>query len=78
MHPAQLVLDGDRASALIYFEFPHVMNNGTGHTRQGVTCGYYQVDYQRTSDGWRIAGRREQAVFDNTDNSFDFRPTTRE
>jgi hypothetical protein len=78
MHPARLTIQGDSASALIFFEFPHVMNDGAGHTRQGVTTGYYEVDYRRTSDGWRIEGRREQPVFDNTGNSFSFKRTTRE
>lgn len=73
MHPPRLKLNGDTASALIFFEFRHVMNSGSGHTRQGVTAGYYEVDYRRTADGWRIAGRREQAVFDDTQQSFAFR-----
>lgn len=78
MHPARLTLDGDRASALIFFEFRHVMSDGAGHTRQGVTTGYYEVEYRRSADGWRIEGRREQPVFDNTDSSFAFRPAAGE
>lgn len=72
MHPPRLRMAGDTASATIFFEFRHVMHDGSGHTRQGLTAGYYEVDYQRTAAGWRIARRVEQAVFDNTDNSFAF------
>ena len=73
MHPPRLSIQGDTARALIFFEFRHVMRNDQGHTRQGVTAGYYEVDYRRTAHGWRIARRREQAVFDNLETGFDFR-----
>lgn len=76
MHPARLVIDGNTASALIFFEFPHAMNDEAGHTRQGTTTGYYEVEYRRTDNGWRITARREQPVFDNTSNSFSFKPST--
>ncbi len=73
MHPPRLQIAGDAASALIFFEFRHVHRGDGGHTSQGVIGGYYEVDYRRTEQGWRIARRREQGVFESTDNGFDFR-----
>lgn len=73
MHPPCLNISGDTASATIFFEFRHAMRGDDGHTRQGVTAGYYEVEYLRTTEGWRIARRREQAVFEALNNSFDFR-----
>lgn len=71
MHPPRLTLRGDQASALIFFEYRHVMRQDNGHTRQGVVAGYYHVDYLRTAQGWRMEHRREQAMFDDTTDSFD-------
>lgn len=71
MHPPRLRLQGDQASALIFFEYRHVMRQDNGHTRQGVVAGYYHVDYLRTPQGWRMQRRVEQALFDDTSDSFD-------
>lgn len=54
------------------------MNDDAGYTRRGNNTGYYEVKNQRTEDGWLIANRREQPVFDNTSNSTDFRPATQQ
>lgn len=66
-----MTLRGDQASSLIFFEYRHVMRQSNGDTRQGVVAGYYHVDYLRTTQGWRMHHRREQAMFDDTTDSFD-------
>ena len=73
MHPPRLRIAGDAASALIFFEFRHVYRGDGGHTSQGVVGGYYEAEYRRTGQGWRIVRRREQGVFESTDSGFDFR-----
>lgn len=73
MHPPRLRISGDAASSVIFFEFRHAMRSESGHARQGVTAGYYEVEYRRTAAGWRIFRRRERAVFEDLENSFDFR-----
>ena len=50
---------------MIFFEFRHVMRTPT-HIRQGVTAGHYRTRYLRTSAGWRILERIEQAVGEET------------
>ena len=70
MHPPKITLEVDRATALIFFQFRHVMQTLTGHGRQGSTAGYYRVDYVRTTDGWRIQKRVETGVFEDTQQSF--------
>ena len=65
MHPPRLRIDGDHAESVIFFEFRHVMRTPT-HIRQGVTAGHYRTRYLRTSAGWRILERIEQAVGEET------------
>lgn len=62
MHPPRLRLDGDRAESVIFFEFRHIQHAGSALQRQGVTAGYYRTRYRRTTEGWRIGERIEQAI----------------
>jgi SnoaL-like protein len=61
MHSHEIAVDGDAASATIFFECRRASTGD--HPVRGLTTGYYEVSYVRTGAGWRIRRRRERHVF---------------
>jgi len=70
IHVPSVCIEGDRANSWIHFEFRSLQGS-----TQGSVAGIYQVDYARTSDGWRIHHRIEQAVA-RSSSAFGPIPTT--
>ncbi len=70
MHLPEVHVEGEVATGRVHFEWTSVARREPSHTVQGRTYGYYDVRYQRTEKGWRMARRvehgvgRAQTVFD--------------
>lgn len=53
----QVTFDGDRATARVHFTFHAAHASARLEGTLATTVGYYDVAYERTPDGWRIARR---------------------
>ena len=59
----QVTLDGDRATARSMLFNPMGLSDGEGGLRVFYTGGVYRDRLRRTSDGWRIEERTEEALW---------------
>lgn len=64
LHLGELVIEGDEARSLVYFDFRGIMRppGEKEETRHQLVTGHYRVRYRRTPEGWRIAHRLEEPV----------------
>lgn len=62
MHTPEVHIAGDTARGRMYFEFKYVVRADPASTSQGAESGYYDVEYARTPDGWRMRERVEHGV----------------
>lgn len=68
LHINDVEIDGDRAHALVYFDFRGQIRppGGAEEVLHQLVTGYYEVDYVRTGEGWRMKFRLEQPTAVNT------------
>ncbi len=67
LHLNDLEITGDEAHALVYFDFRgQIRPPGAEETLHQLVTGYYEVDYVRTAEGWRMKFRLEQPTAVNT------------
>lgn len=71
------MIDADTATSTIFFEFRHVMRLDNDYMRQDNTAGHYSTRHVRTTAGWRIQSRIEQAIFETIGNSCAMQPHRR-
>jgi hypothetical protein len=67
--PPALTIDGDHARGWVHFSY-FDRDRKTDHIRQVV--GVYAVSYARTDAGWKMALRREQAVYSTLNSAATF------
>jgi hypothetical protein len=61
MHSYDIAVSGGTATGRISFECRRITLGD--YPRHGLITGFYDVEYRRTPDGWRISRRRERQVF---------------
>jgi hypothetical protein len=61
MHLPAIRVDGDRASAVVWFDCP-VIAGDLGAASLSREVGVYRVDYERGAEGWRMKRRVEHPI----------------
>jgi hypothetical protein len=62
MHLPSCRIKGESAEAVMFFECPIKASDVEGRTAISREVGVYKVQYRRTTEGWKIARRVEEAL----------------
>jgi ketosteroid isomerase-like protein len=74
MHAPHLVVDGDRATGRIHFQFQSMGVDEHGRTSFREVTGFYDAGYVRTPEGWRIQRRVTNYLEIVTRTTFRYEP----
>lgn len=66
-------IDGDKAQAFVPFSWTGVRKGANGHVASRRVVGFYEVEYVRTSAGWRMSRRKETGTSYVTAEDFNLR-----